>query len=202
MLYTLRMRRRTLLGSLLAAVGLAPAVRIDLRGAAAQAPPAGLDVATLRAIAEVVLPAALGTAGHAAAVDRFVRWHGGYREGADRGHGYGASTLAAPAPAAPAGRYPSQFAALDQAARAEGGASFAALPFDARRRVVEAALNAPTRVTTLPARPSGANLVADFLGYYVNSAAAFDLAYDAAIGRDACRSLDGSDQPPRPLRSA
>ena len=51
----------------------------------------------------------------------------------------------------------------------------------------------------MPARPNGAHLIADFMGLYFNSADAFDQAYRAAIGRDDCRSLEGSDQPPTPL---
>jgi hypothetical protein len=54
-------------------------------------------------------------------------------------------------------------------------------------------------VNRLPARPTGANLVADFMGLYFNSGDAWDLCYHAEIGRDRCRALDGSDQPPPPF---
>jgi hypothetical protein len=107
--------------------------------------------------------------------------------------------LAAASGPSPALRYPAQFTALDAAARTEGASSFAALDLQKRRVIVEAALNAPQRVNALPARPTGTNLVADFLGYYFNSSDANDLAYNAAIGRDACRSLDGSGDAPAPL---
>ena len=60
-------------------------------------------------------------------------------------------------------------------------------------------LNEPARVMAMPARPNGANLVADFMGYFFSSAEASDLAYDAAIGRDSCRGLDGSERAPQPL---
>jgi hypothetical protein len=191
------MKRRTLLRSLLA-LAMAPVARRKLF---AQARPSlgESDIVTLRAVAEAVLPTALGDSGREAAVQRFVRWVRNYRESADRGHSYGASTLSQATGPSPAARYPAQFAALDARARALGAASFSSLAVDKRRGVIEEALNEPQRVTNLPARPTGANLVADFMGYSFNSAAGYDLAYDAAIGRDSCRSLDGSDQPPARL---
>jgi hypothetical protein len=107
--------------------------------------------------------------------------------------------LSQPTGPSPAGRYPAQFAALDQAAQAQGGNTFAALAVEKRRAVVEAALNGPPPITRMPARPTGANLVADFMGYFFNSADAYDLCYEAAIGRDTCRGLDGSERAPGPL---
>jgi hypothetical protein len=168
-----------------------------------QAPPfTAAETATLKAIAEVVLPSALDRAARDRVVTAFVNWVRGYREGADRGHGYGSSTLSQPTGPSPAGRYPAQFAALDKAAAARGAASFAALALDGRRALVEAALNEPQPVPRLPARPTGANLAADFMGFYFTSGDAWDLAYRANIGRDRCRSLDGSDRAPVPLRGA
>ena len=147
-------------------------------------------------MAEIVLPRAIGQDGRDKAVAGFVAWVRNYREGADTGHGYGSSTLSRPTGASPAARYPAQFAALDAAARTQNGTSFAALPLDRRRTVIEAALNLPQPVTRLPPRPTGANLIADFMGLYFNSADAHDLCYNAEIGRDTCRSLEGSDQAP------
>jgi len=188
--------RRTLFQTALALFVSRPWARIR---ALAQAPVlAERDVATLQALGEIVLPGAIGADGRRAAVDRFVRWVRNYREGADRGHGYGASTLSAPSGASPAGRYPAQFAALAQAAASRGAASFAALPLEARRAIVEDALNLPQPVARLPARPTGANLVADFMGFYFNSPEAYDLCYQRDIGKDQCRSLAGSENRPSP----
>ncbi len=166
----------------------------------AQAPAlTSTDIATLEALAEVVLPAAAGAAGRKDAVAAFVNWVRNYREGADRGYGYGSSTLGAPTGPSPAARYPSQFAALDESARARGAVSFAALAPDARREIVDASLNAGQGVPRLPARPTGANLIADFMGLYFNSEAAWNLAYRAQINRDSCRALEGSDRAPAPM---
>jgi hypothetical protein len=197
--YAASMKRRTLLKSAAAAFVARP-----ISGLAASPPQdASLTperIAALEAIAEVALPSAIGADGRRDAVAAFVAWVRNYREGADTGHSYGSSTLSRPTGPSPASRYPDQFAALDAAARTAGGRTFASLPPDARRSIVEAALNAEPRVTRLPARPTGANLVADFMGMYFNSAAAFDLCYEAEIGRDSCRSLDGSDRAPAPRR--
>jgi hypothetical protein len=155
------------------------------------------DVETLVAVADVVLPSSLGAAGKQQAVDRFVAWCANYREGADMGHGYGASTLRSPSGPSPALRYPDQFAALNAAARERAAASFAALAPAARLEIVEKLLNEPRPVNRLPAQPTGANLIADFMGSYFMSADAWDRCYRSDIGRDSCRTLDNSSEQPR-----
>jgi hypothetical protein len=60
-------------------------------------------------------------------------------------------------------------------------------------------LNGAQPVNRLPAQPNGQSLIADFMGFYFTSADAWDLAYQAQIGRDRCRTLDGSDLPPSPF---
>jgi hypothetical protein len=192
------MRRRTLLRSLLTALAAGPLARARLFARGQQL--SGAEIATLNAIAEVVLPSELGADGRDLVVERFVTWVREYREGADMGHGYGFASLRRPSGPSPAGSYPAQFDALDAAARSAGGATFAALPVDARRIIIENALNTPQRVTRLPSQPNGANLVADFMGLYYSSPDAWDLAYERRIGRDRCRSLDGSDARPVPWR--
>ncbi len=191
------MQRRTWLQSLAAFLVLHPWARLR---AVAQSPVALTDaqIAALHALADVVLPAELRAVERRAVVNRFALWVRNYREGADRGHSYGNSRLAEVAGPSPARRYPPQFAALDRAAGASGATTFAALPIAARRVVVEAALNAPPAVTRLPAQPTGANLVADFMGFYFNSAAAYDLCYQRDILAEQCRELAGSENlPPR-----
>jgi hypothetical protein len=193
------MKRRTLLQSIVAVLFVGPFSRLRLL---AQAPATALtegNIATMKAVAEIVLPSALGDAGRAEAVDRFARWIRNYREGVDRGHSYGSSTLSQPTGASPAARYPPQFAALEQLAVTRGATSFAALPLDQRREVIESALNQPQRIANMPARPNGASLIADFMGFYFGSPEGYDLAYNAAIGRDSCRGLDGSELAPAPL---
>ena len=190
------MRRRTWLQSLAAFVVLRPWARVSARLQSTAFSAA--DIATLEAIAEIVLPTVLTDAERKTVVSSFVRWGQNYREGADRGHGYGDSRLTAPTSPSPVSRYPAQFAALEKAAADRGARSFAALPRDARRAVVEASLEGPQPVARFSARPTGANLIADFMGLYYNSPDAYDLCYQREIRRDQCRTLTGSEnEPPR-----
>jgi hypothetical protein len=194
------MKRRTLLQTIAAVLFTGPLARVGLLAQTPRAVLTDANIATLKAVSEAVLPSALGEAGRSAAVDRFVAWVRDYREGADRGHSYSSSTVSQPTGPSPAARYPSQFAALDELARTRGAMSFASLALDGRREVIQAVLDKPQRIANMPARPNGASLVADLMGYYYGSESAYDLAYDAAIGRDSCRGLDGSNLPPAPLR--
>jgi hypothetical protein len=156
--------------------------------------------AALTALAEVVLPTTLSAEDRRGVVEEFRRWFTNYRSGADMGHGYGSSTLRQTSPQSPIATYDGQFAALDAAAAAHGAASFAALPIAARREVVEAALNTPKPVMRMPNQPTGASLIADFMGRYYNGPDAWNLAYEAEINRESCRTLDDSASRPRPLR--
>jgi hypothetical protein len=194
------MKRRTLFQSLAALLLARPLTRLTL-GAQRANELSATEVTTLRALAEVALPESIGADGREMVVDRFVAWVRNYREGADMGHGYGSSTLRRPSGPPPARQYPSQFAGLDAAARSLGAASFSALTKDQRRAIVEAALDGPARVARLPGTPTGANLVADFMGFYFNSPDAYDLCYGRDIGADRCRSLTGSEQEPSRLGS-
>src|SRR4051812_45311853 len=83
------MKRRTLLQSLATLLFTGPLARVTLRGQAAATATAARTVptltqshiTTLNAVAEVVLPGAIGAAARRAAVDRFVQWVKDYREG-------------------------------------------------------------------------------------------------------------------------
>jgi hypothetical protein len=193
--------RRSLLKLGGAVIAWRPFSRLNVLAPPPQTPVFTSDqIQALAGIAEVTLPSALDAEGRNEVVRKFVSWHVNYREGADMGHGYGNSTLRPKSGPPVSPRYAAQFASLDQAARAQGAASFAAAAAPARRAIVESALNTPQPVNRMPAKPTGANLIADFAGMYFNSAGAFDLAYNAAIGRDDCRGLENSDQPPAPLK--
>ena len=153
--------------------------------------------ATLRALAEVVLPASLGPVRRAEVVEGFQQWLRGYREGAELDHGYGHPRLRSTGPT-PAAGYARQLGALEDAARAAGQA-FAELPRAGQQALVEGAL-AEAGLEDLPERPDGRHVAADLMSFFFRSAAANDLCYGAAIGRDECRGLPGSEDRPDPLR--
>lgn len=186
------MRRRSLLQSLVSVAAWLTAPRRS----AAQATFGVGERARLLAVAGATLPAEIGAAGQRAAVDQFLRWVADYQPGAERDHGYGVTGLRS-MPPSPAANYTAQLNDLDRAA---GGSLATASPAD-RQRVVSAAI-AAANVRDLPARPNGAHVATDLMSLYFNSPAANDLAYRRAIGRDACRSLAGSDARPRALPAA
>src|SRR6188472_4026306 len=136
------MLRRTLLKSLAAAFAARPVVTLAQQAAGATTfSPTEVD--TLHAIADVVLPAEIGADARRKAVAELASWFANYRQGADMGHGYGASTLRAGSAPSPFSRYASQFAALEATARARGAQTFRALPAPDRRAIVEELLNNP-----------------------------------------------------------
>lgn len=153
--------------------------------------------ATLRALTDVVLPASLGPGRRAEVLDGFRRWLRGYLEGAELDHGYGHPQLRSTG-ASPAKDYARQLEGLESAARGEGQA-FADLPRARQQALVESAL-AEAKLDDLPERPDGRHVAADLLAFFFRSAEATDLCYGAAIGRDECRGLPGSEEKPLPLR--
>jgi hypothetical protein len=136
----------------------------------------------LRALAAAILPSALGREQTDRVADRFAAWVRGYRPGADLEHGYGFPRIRTK-PDLPVARYLEQLDALGETPSS-----------DAVRRALDDA-----KITALPQSPNGAHIAADLLSFYFTSSDANDLCYQARIGRDSCRGLDGSDRPPAPL---
>ena len=188
------MKRRTALQWLVSAAAAVPFARVRVGAQTGEL--TAEAIVTLREIGRTVLPASLGDAGIDAAVDRFVTWTRGYREGVPLSHGYGRPRLRV-TPASPVARYVEQLTALDRAARARGG-RFGALDVDTRRALLDDAL-AATDVRTLPRRPAGEHVVADLMGHYFGSSEALDLCYRAYIGRQKCRPIPVTTERPKPL---
>jgi hypothetical protein len=149
------------------------------------------DDSILAAIAEVTLPS---ESNRRAAVAAFVKWHADYKENADTDHGYGNTRLRRTGPR-PDRNYAAQIAALESAARAAGAASFASASLEQRRAILQTAI-AEAKVERLSPRPTGAHIATDMMGFYFGSSEANDLCYRAAIRRDQCRGLFGSERPP------
>jgi hypothetical protein len=181
-------RRRTFLSW---AAYLAGALRLSgVRAWAQTASFPANQVDTLRVLAAVVLPAELGATGVDQTAEAFVRWVRGYRAGAEMDHGYGATRLRSKG-ASPAPNYLLHLEALREALLS-GDA-------DSKRQAVTAALE-QAKITDLPRTPDGRHVAADLMAFYFRSSGANDLCYRAAIGRDLCRGLDGSEQAPAPLK--
>jgi hypothetical protein len=187
------MKRRTLLQLLLSLIAALP-TRIKVF---AQAPSlSAADERRIAAIGDAVLPSEIGAEGRARVIAGFLRWLRDYRAGADMDHGYGFTRLRR-TPPSPAAKYSAQLASLEQRAGAQG---FGGLSVEARRVILEEAI-AAAQIERLPARPDGRHVATDLMAFYFNSVEANDLAYRAAIGRDTCRELEGSQNRPESIQS-
>jgi len=188
------MKRRTFVRFAASTVALLPASRLALLAQEAGLPSASL--ATLEALAPVVLPPSLGRRAIGLVTDRFLAWLRGYRAGVIREHGYGRPEVRR-TPESPASRYVEDLAALERAAEAQG-AAFSRMSPAAKRALIEAALRA-AGVEDLPGRPNGQHVVSDLMAFYFQSSEANDFCYRAQIGQEKCRPLRVVTMRPRPL---
>jgi hypothetical protein len=173
------MRRRVLLQSLIAV--------IPFRGARLWAQTAsfpGPHEKVLNDLAAAVLPASLGRARTDAVAVQFVRWVREYRAGAEMQTGYG-FTRVRYKPASPAPKYVEQLAQL------------ASAPIT-KARLTE--MLRAANIKDLSGAPDGNNIISDLMSFYFQSPEANDLAYNAAIGKDQCRTLANSGAVPAPLK--
>jgi hypothetical protein len=184
----MRLRRRTLVQWAANVGGALHLSGIRLWAQAANFP-ANQDDA-LRALAAVVLPTELGQAGIDHTAEAFVSWVRGYRANAEMDHGYGNTRLRSKG-ASPAAGYLRDLDALRPALLSGDP--------DSRRQAVTSALD-QAKITDLPRTPDGRHVAADLMSFYFRSSDANDLCYRAAIGRDQCRGLEGSEQAPAPLK--
>jgi hypothetical protein len=157
----------------------------------------GAHGTTLRAVADVLLPASQGNEFLDRQTRRFAQWVNGYRPGAEMEHGYGITRIQN-TPAHPAPRYLRELESLENAARKQHGKPFAQLATGEKRALVEFIL-AEAKISVLPPYPGGSHVIADFLAFYFRGSEANDLCFEAQIGRDACNGFRAVEQTPRPL---
>lgn len=188
------MQRRTFVQLTAAALVLSPLER--LAAAAIESPLPDASVATLRALAPIVLPASLGRRGIALLVDRFLQRLQDHRAGVGLDYDYGHPVLGRTRES-PAPRYVEQLAAMERSARQQGQL-FARMPANAKRALVVAALRG-NKVERLPDIPDGQHVVSDLMAFYFRSSEANDYCYGAQIGRETCRPLASVTVRPRPL---
>lgn len=186
--------RRTFLASLASAVPLAVVARhahaaaiVHLQG----------NPATLDALAECVLPSALGKAGASREAAALRDWGAGYREGAEINHGYGTSRLRSTGPT-PVTKWAAQLDELDAAARTKHQRGFRELSLSERQEIVRAALQGQ-RLDRMPAVADANHVAIALLAHFYGSSGAADLCYESKIGRATCRPLSASSRKPLPL---
>lgn len=193
------MKRREILKAGVAAAAAATSGLVGAKAAAQQVAnrdwPSGLE--GLEAVGEAVLPASLGEDGRREALISFLGWIRDHQAGRELEHGYGHTRVATSKPA-PVEKYAAQLQALDEGAKRIHGRAFAALEVDARRKLIVDAFRV-SKIEALPGELEGAHVAADLMSHYFGSSEANDLCYEAGIGRDSCRSLNGSEERPEPL---
>src|SRR5258705_350770 len=146
------------------------------------------DAATLRALAEAILPSDLSRDGAAAVARDFQRWIEAYREHAELVHGYGTSALRFARPS-PRARWAAQLSELRDVATQ---------PLDQRRASARRALERE-RLDRMPDVGSASHVAVALLAFYYGTTGASDLCYQARIGREQCRPLTQSSRKPLPL---
>jgi hypothetical protein len=184
------MNRRTLLRWLTTAAGTMPFPALRAWAQTASFP--GKHGLALRDLAAVVLPAELGRTGTDRIAEQFEGWVREYRPDADMDHGYGFTRVRSK-PQSPAPAYLTQLEALREALASADPVS--------KRKAVEDALER-AGIKDLPRSPAGKHVIADLMSFYFHGSDANDLCYRAAIRRDSCRGLEGSGNPPPPLKGA
>jgi hypothetical protein len=185
---------RTFLASLAASVPLATIAR---RAHAAAAVHLQTNPATLDALAEVLLPSALGKAGFTAEVTAFRDWSAGYRASAELNHGYGTSRLRSTGPT-PLTRWAQQLDGLDREARDKHQRTFHDLGITEREAIVRAAL-AGERLDRTTGVAEANHVAVALLVHFYSSPAATNLCYQANVGPLTCRPLATSARKPLPM---
>ena len=177
--------------------GCAPETEGDGASAASR-PDRTLLEAPLRAVADVTLPTdALGEEGTAEAVRGFLDWVEGFEPAAELDHPYLNDELRY-GPPHPGPRWAAQLEAMELESGHRSGVSFAELPADERRDLVERALRGAGSAT-LPDDPAQADHVAlGLLSWFYGSSQANDLCYTARVGRHLCRGIQSLPEEPSP----
>jgi hypothetical protein len=155
------------------------------------------EPATLDALAEAILPSALGRAGIAKEVAAFREWGAGYREGAEVNHGYGTSRLRSLGPT-PLTKWTTQLDELDARAQAKHRRNFRDLPVADRVALVRTALEGQ-RMDRMPGIADASHVSLALLAHFYDGSSANDLCYEAKIGKATCRPLADSARKPLPL---
>jgi TAT (twin-arginine translocation) pathway signal sequence/Gluconate 2-dehydrogenase subunit 3 len=157
----------------------------------------GLDRSALESLAEVVLPSELSVRERDVAIGAFVSWADDYEPVAEEMHGYGyADVRYLPPDPMPAWR--AQLAALDLLASRTRKKSFASLPLDQRRAIVELAIREETR-NELPSPLRARHVAVALLAHWSSSPAAWNLALGADVSPGNCRVLADANRKPLPI---
>ena len=155
-----------------------------------------LDPVLLRTVSDVVLPSELGSDGREAAVNAFETWLAGFAPVAERPHPYLAPEITY-GPPDPAPGWNAQLTALDLESRQRHGAGLAEVEQSLRERLIRAQIDGGGG---LPDPARAGHVAVGLMAHFFRSSIAVDLSYDARIGKQTCRGLDGLKGSPAPER--
>ncbi|MCC6242550.1 MAG: hypothetical protein IT353_06895 [Gemmatimonadaceae bacterium] len=151
----------------------------------------------LFALAEAVLPTALGAGGVRAAMTAFVRWCDGYEPVAEEMHGYGYADIRY-LPADPVPAWHAQLLGLDTLSQRVHHAPFASRSVAERQALVGQATRS-VRGERWPAPLAASHIAIALVGHWAASPNAWDLALGARVAPLTCRALKDGVQKPVPL---
>ena len=186
--------RRTFLKRSGAALSVAAVSGCVLDSAEREADSAApLEAATLRAVAEVVLPTDLGDASREDIVQAFERWAFEYEPVAELNHGYGTSEVRY-GPPDPVPAWQAQLEALEIEASRRTGSSFGELDIPRRRELITR--QGLDEGSGLPNPLQARHVAVALMAHWFSSSEAVDRCYGRRIAERACRGIDTAPAEP------
>ena len=161
--------------------------------------PVVLPGETLRAVAEAVLPAELGSDGRERAVAAFERWSEGLEPVAELGHPYLVPEIRYSGPD-PRPGWAAQLQGLEKECTSRHGVSLSDIDVPGRRELLARPLGQGGPGLGAPANADHVALA--LMAHFFDSPTATDLCYGRAIRKVRCRTLDGAENEPEPLGAA
>ncbi len=159
----------------------------------------GLPAETLRAVADVALPAgALGAGGIEVAVLEFTTWVAGFEAAAELDHPYLTGELRY-GPPHPGPRWAAQLEAMELQSERRSGLSFAELTPGERAAILESAIGAEGSASLPRSAALADHVVVGLLAWFYATSRANDLCYQADVGRHLCRGTASLPEEPMPI---
>ena len=175
------------------------AARTDTDATPAGTRPVPLPAETLRAVGEAVLPEELEDDGRERAVRAFERWSDGLEPVAELSHPYLVPEVRYSGPD-PRPGWAAQLEGFEKECESRHGVSLSDLDVPARRKLLARPLRESGPALGAPQQADHVTLA--LLAHFFGSAIATDICYGRAIRKELCRTIEGAENEPEPLRTA
>ncbi|MXX70022.1 MAG: twin-arginine translocation signal domain-containing protein [Gemmatimonadales bacterium] len=163
------------------------------------AAPVPLPAETLRAVAEAVLPDELGDDGRERAVRAFERWSDALEPVAELSHPYLVPEIRYSGPD-PRPGWAAQLEGLEKESGSRHGVTVSDLDVPARRELLARPLSESG--SALGAPQNADHVALALMAHFFGSPVATDICYGRAIRKELCRTIEGAEDEPEPLRTA